>query len=121
MKRYITSMLAIILAVGFAAFTTAKKSPPTNVRFQFDNTASGESSPANWDYAPSATCANSLNNACVIEVSSDVVTPAGASFVIDPTKLQSKYGSSTLPMTTDGHGTHPTSGQAVYLLIDNKN
>ena len=121
MKRYITSILAIILAVGFAAFTTAKKSPPTNVRFQFDNTASGESNPANWDYAPTATCLHLTNKACVIEVSSDVVTPDGSSFVIDATKLNAIYHISSLPMTTDANGTRPTSGQPVYLAIDNKN
>lgn len=123
MKRYITGIIAVVIAIGAFAFTNAPtvKKPLTNVRFQFDGTPSGESSPANWDYAPSASCGHLLNNACVIEVSSDVVTAAGSTFVIDPTKLNTKYGITSLPMTTDANGTRPTAGQAVYLAIDNKN
>lgn len=122
MKRYLIGIFAVIIAVGAAAFTNPSsiKNPLTNVRFQFDNTASGESSPANWDYAPSASCGNHTHKACVIEVSSDVVTAAGSSFVIDPSKLNTKYGISSLPMTTDANGTRPTAGQPVYLTIDNK-
>ena len=123
MKRYITGIIAVVIAAAAFAFTNvpAAKSPLTNVRFQFDGTNSGESSPANWDYAPSASCGQHSNKACVIEVSSDVVTAAGSSFVIDPTKLNTKYGISSLPMTTDANGTRPTAGQPVYLAIDNKN
>lgn len=123
MKRYISGIIAVVIAIGAFAFTNVPtvKNPLANVRFQFDGTPLGESSPANWDYAPSASCGQHTNNACVIEVSSDVVTAAGSSFVIDPNKLNTKYGITSLPMTTDADGTRPTAGQAVYLAIDNKN
>jgi hypothetical protein len=119
MKKYITGIIAIVIAVGAFAFTNVStvKRPLTNVRFQFDGTPGGESSPANWDYAPSASCGQHSNKACVIEVSSDVVTDNA----IDPDKLEDKYGTATLPMTTDANGTRPTPGQPEYLLIDNKN
>jgi hypothetical protein len=119
MKRYISGIIAVVIAVGAFAFTnipTVKK-PLTNVRFQFDGTTSGESSPANWDYAPSASCGQHSNKACVIEVSSDIVT----NNAIDPDKLEDKYNLTSLPMTTDANGTRPTAGAAVYLAIDNKN
>jgi len=119
MKRYITGIIAVVIAVAAFAFTyvPTAKSPLTNVRFQFDGTASGESSPANWDYAPSASCGHLSNKACVIEVSSDIVT----NNAIDQDKLQDKYNITLLPMTTDANGTRPTAGQPVYLAIDNKN
>src|SRR5690606_30028 len=92
----------------------------TSVRFQFNDTPNGESSPSNWEHAPSATCGELENQACVVEVSSDLVSNVGGNLIIDPTKLQSSFGSPNLPMTTDANGTRPTPG-AVYEAIDNKN
>lgn len=118
MKRYISGIAAVVIAISALAFTNSTtENSIASVRFQFNGTPAGESSPANWDYAPSASCGHLSKRACVIEVSSDVVTDN----TIDPAKLEDEYGITTLPMTTDVNGTRPTPGQSVYLDIDNRN
>lgn len=123
MKRYISGLIAVVIAIGMAAFTSEKPSSDkslASVRFQFNNTSLGESQPSNWIYAPSALCAGQ-NQACVIEVPDQVVTQVGSSFVIDANKLNATYGFSTLPMVSDANGTRPDPSEAVYTNIDNKN
>jgi len=122
MKRYITGILAVIIAVSAFAFTNVPsvKKPLTNVRFQFNNSTGGESQPSNWAYAPSASCSSVDHEACVIEVPDQVVTQVGSSFIIDPNKLNSNYGYTTLPMVSDANGTRPDPSEDVYSSIENK-
>ena len=109
MKKYFLGITAVVLALSLVAFTTTSHSGKlVNVRFQFDGTTSGETNPANWDYAAGAGCGGSLD-ACVIDVPSTVVSGTSPNFFIDATKLQSVYGTSTLPMTTSSGHTAPTS------------
>ncbi len=123
MIRYITSILAVIIAAGAVAFTNAPNSQNqfTSVRFQFNNSLGGETQPSNWTYAPSASCSSVDHEACVIEVPDAVVTQAGSTFVIDPNKLNANYGFTTLPMVSDANGTRPDPSESVYLSIENKN
>lgn len=123
MKRYLTSILAVIIAVGAVAFTNVPNSQNdlTSVRFQFNNSTGGESQPSNWTYAPSASCSSVDHEACVIEVPDQVVTQVGSTFVIDPNKLNANYGFTTLPMVSDANGTRPDPAEVVYTSIENKN
>jgi hypothetical protein len=123
MIRYITSILAVIIAAGAVAFTSVPNSKThfTNVRFEFNNATGGESQPSNWTYAPSASCSSVDHEACVIEVPDQVVSQAGSTFVIDPNKLNANYGFTTLPMVSDANGTRPDPSEDVYLSIENKN
>ncbi|TYR34680.1 hypothetical protein FXV77_14510 [Sphingobacterium phlebotomi] len=126
MKKFIIKNAMALVALAIAGTTLMSfglekinNTQPASVRFQFNDTPNGESSPSNWQHAPSAACDEENNQACVIEVSSDLVTDVGGNLFIDPSKLQSQYGSSNLPMTTDANGTRPTPGP-VYELIENK-
>jgi hypothetical protein len=123
MKRYITGIIAIVIAISAVAFTNVPTSQShfTNIRFEFNNAPGGEAQPSNWTYAPTASCNKIDHEACVIEVPDDVVTQVGSSFVIDPNKLDANYGYSTLPMVSDNDGTRPDPLEDVYLKIENKN
>lgn len=124
-KNYAMALAAIVIAATSATLMSFGKkdiktvTKQSTVRFQFNNTLGAEANPSNWDYAPSASCGYQSNKACVIEVSSDVVSTIGGVLKIDPAKLNTHFSTTTLPMTTDANGTRPTPGP-IYEDIDNK-
>ncbi|WP_164126428.1 hypothetical protein [Sphingobacterium luzhongxinii] len=127
-KNYAMALAAIVIASTSAtlmSFNTSKNieavAKQSTVRFQFNGSSSpgAEANPANWDYAPSASCGYQSNNACVIEVASNLVSTIGGVLKIDPAKLNTHYSTTTLPMTSDIDGTRPTPGP-IYEDIDNR-
>ena len=77
MKKYLFGMLAIVLAIGFSAFTKPAKS--TNPRFRYDAPngsylVADVIDESNWiPLTGDLTCNLDLKKACVIEVSSNDV------------------------------------------------
>lgn len=126
-KNYAMALAAIVIASSSATLMSFGKkdiktvTKQSTVRFQFNGSLSpgAEANPANWDYAPSASCGNGTNNACAIEVASNLVSTIGGVLKIDPVKLNTHYSTTTLPMTTDANGTTPTPGP-IYEDIDNR-
>ena len=92
MKRYLTGILAVIIAAGAAAFTTAKenKSLDSFTFYYVPPTSNDYSQPSvenegNWKTAPSPIpqCGGNPNKACSILVDEDNTTGSGATRALD--------------------------------------
>ena len=116
MKRYLTGIAAVIIAISAAAFTKPAKNL-NNVTFEYnppggtDYSQSSVQNKSNWSLGDPS-CNDDLIKACTLEVSSDNTT-AG----------QTQLGSSVTITATQGSvtGEYYVSGGMNILDFDNRN
>jgi hypothetical protein len=95
MKKFSFSMLAIVLAIGFAAFTTppGKKNTTNNLyRYQLDSNT-GMDDPANYLFTSSATgCGTDNNIVCIISAPGEAETGAHPDFELGTNPYSNSEG-----------------------------
>lgn len=102
MKRYITGIVAVVVAVSTVAFTLPKNYD--NVIFTYEGSDYLDASvkaPANWAYSPthSMTCNGTNVRACEIEVDPSFVNPDNT---LKPLNIQTNSSSTNVYYVKSG-------------------
>lgn len=97
MKKFLLSLCAVVLAVGFTAFTLpSKNSQDVTVVFMGDETNRMQvEEPTNWQVVSVPNCEDGSEFACVFDISEDFIDDSST-----PHRLSSSLEINSVPTTT---------------------